>query len=168
MARAKTIAPQMLEYFLCFGCTRRYVNPTPIIRIKLIIVPTEGIPGFTDCSADDGSSVTNKLETPVLVPANVETNNVPMKNRIIISGPKIIILAGSEFLFLDSFNNNNTNPLARNETAVLNFIVTQLGFSLFRTSSSMNQPINTTNAIMMTVAERILVILMQYVKTKIH
>ncbi len=157
MARAKTIAPQMLEYFLCFGCTRRYVNPTPIIRIKLTIVPTEGVPGFTDCSAADRSSVTNRLETPVSVSDIAETNNVIMKNRTIINGAKINILAGSEFLFLDSFIKNTINPLARNEIAVLNFIVTQLGFSLFRTSSSVNQPIITTNPIMITVAERILV-----------
>jgi len=128
-----------------------------MIRRKLTIVPTDGVPALTECSAADASSFTNRLETPLLVPDMVDTNNVAMKNKTTINGAKIIILEASEFLFLDSFSKNTTIPLAKNDTAVLNFMVTQLGFSLFRVSSSVNQPTITTRPIMMIITETILV-----------
>ena len=134
------------------------MNPAPIIRRKLTIVPTDGVPALTECSAAEASSFTNRLETPVVVPDIVDISNVAMKNRTTINGAKIIILAVSEFLFLDSLSKNIIIPLAKNDVAVLNFIVTQSGLSLFRASSSVNQPIITTSPIMIATTEIILVI----------
>ena len=137
--------------------TRRQVKPTALIKMKFIIVPTDGVPAFI-VPIVPGSSCTNKLETPEVVPIIVVTNNVAMKNKIMISGAKRKILANSELLFLYSFINMTTIPLIRKDTAVLNFIVTHVGTMLFRVSISINHPIMTTRPMTITVADKIRVI----------
>jgi len=135
-----------------------YIFPRSANEIVKDHIKEIGVPAVTECTAAEASSFTNRLETPELVPDIVDIINVAMKNRTIINGAKIIISAASEFLFLDSLRKNIIIPLAKNDVAVLNFMVTQSGFSLFRASSSVNQPIITTSPIMITATETILVI----------